>query len=289
MVHSQISNYLQLCRLNKPVGIFLLLWPTLWALFDAAKGLPNLKILAIFGAGVILMRSAGCVINDYADRNFDDKVNRTKHRPLSQKTILPSHAIQLFIALCLIAFNLVLQLNSLTISLSFIALLLAAIYPFIKRFSHLPQLVLGAAFSWSIPMSYGAILNDIPPQTWILFAANLCWTVAYDTQYAMIDKDDDLKIGIKSTAILFGKFDCHAIAILQFLTLTLLSWFGLHNDYSTIFYFGIALAFLHFAWQTKLISGREKTKCFQAFKSNNQVGLIITLALLAAQLYSGLQ
>ncbi len=214
--------YMQLARVDKPIGTLLLLWPTLWALWLAAGGLPNLWVLTVFVVGVFLMRSAGCVINDYADRNFDGHVKRTAGRPLPTGRVKPWEVLALFFVLALISFGLVLTMNPLTIGLSFVALLLAVSYPFMKRFISNPQLVLGMAFSWSIPMAYAAQADALPLVAWLLFFANLLWTVAYDTQYAMVDRDDDLKIGLKSSAILFGRYDKRIIGALQLSTLLLL-------------------------------------------------------------------
>ncbi|MGL5762845.1 MAG: 4-hydroxybenzoate octaprenyltransferase, partial [Plesiomonas shigelloides] len=222
MLREKLSAYWRLMRMDRPIGTLLLLWPTLWALWLAAQGQPNWPVLLVFVLGVVVMRAAGCVINDYADRHFDGHVKRTANRPLPSGDVRPSEARWLFVALVALAFVLVLTLNSLTIVLSLVALALAAVYPFMKRFTHLPQLVLGVAFGWSIPMAFAAQMNLLPLSCWLLLLANICWTVAYDTQYAMVDRDDDLRIGIKSTAILFGRFDKLIIGLLQLATLLLL-------------------------------------------------------------------
>lgn len=203
----KLYAYAQLMRIDRPIGTLLLLWPTLWALWLANEGMPPWHLLVIFTAGVFIMRAAGCVINDYADRNFDGHVERTQHRPLAAGKIAPRNALILFTGLGILAFALVCLTNTFTIALSFGGIALAACYPFMKRHTHLPQLVLGAAFSWGIPMAFSASLSELPPTAWLVFTANLLWTVVYDTQYAMVDRDDDLKIGIKSTAILFGEQD----------------------------------------------------------------------------------
>lgn len=274
-------GYIQLCRLDKPVGILLVLWPTLWALLDAAQGLPAFWVLFVFMVGVVLMRSAGCVINDYADRRWDGAVERTQFRPLVIGLVSTRQALGLFIVLCLIAFFLVLTLNTLTILLSFAALLLAAIYPFTKRVTYLPQFVLGAAFSWAIPMAYAAVLNTVPAQAWILMVANLCWTVAYDTQYAMVDRDDDLKVGIKSTAILFAQYDKLAIALLQAVALLALLAFGDMQEYRWPYWVVLIAVSAHFFMQANWLKTRERSQCFRAFKANNQVGLLVTVGIAA--------
>lgn len=271
--------YAQLMRLDKPIGTLLLLWPTLWALFSAQGGLPDWHILLIFVLGVVLMRSAGCVINDYADRHIDGSVKRTAKRPLATGRVTEKEAKILFFSLITAAFFLVLNLNAYTIGLSFIAVLLATIYPFMKRYTHLPQFVLGMAFGWSIPMAFGAIQQALPVECWLLFFANLAWTVAYDTQYAMVDRDDDLRIGVKSTAILFAQFDNKIIALLQFITLILLSVFGKVSQFPTIYYIALALSATLFIYQCKLTRKRERDACFKAFLNNHYVGMGIFFAI----------
>jgi 4-hydroxybenzoate polyprenyltransferase len=264
-------------RLDKPVGIYLLLWPTLWALLMAAKGLPPLGITLIFVAGVVVMRSAGCVINDYADRKVDGRVKRTTQRPLATGEIKPKQALQLFGALIAIAFVLVLFLNWQTIALSVVALLLAASYPFMKRYTHLPQVVLGAAFGWAIPMAFMAVLETVPTYAWWLFIANLLWTVAYDTMYAMVDRDDDLQIGVKSTAILFGKNDVLIVMMLQALALTILWCIGLTINATWPYYTAVLFSALLCVRQYQLIKRRQREGCFTAFIENHYIGLAITL------------
>ena len=266
-------------RADKPIGIYLLWWPTLWGLLFAAQGIPPIKELLIFTLGVVIMRSAGCVINDYADRAVDGSVERTKNRPLPAGKISALEAKQLFGLLILIAFALVLFLNWQTIALSLIALLLASAYPFMKRYTHLPQLVLGAAFGWSIPMAFMAITLHLPYWVWILYAANLCWTVAYDTQYAMVDRRDDLKIGIKSSAILFGRFDVSIIVLLQMLTLGLLAWVFYINQLHLSAYIGLGLVAVLFIHEYNLCKNREESECFSAFLHNNWVGMLITISI----------
>lgn len=267
--------YLQLARIDKPIGTLLLLWPTLWALWLAAGGLPNLWVLTVFVVGVFLMRSAGCVINDYADRNFDGHVKRTSGRPLPTGKVDPREALALFFVLALISFGLVLTLNSLTIAMSFIGLLLAVSYPFMKRFIPIPQLVLGMAFSWSIPMAYAAQANALPAGAWLVFIANLLWTVAYDTQYAMVDRDDDLKLGLKSSAILFGRHDKRIIGVLQLATLLILLLVGQLMALGSSYYWGLLGAAVLFVYQQRLIRERQREACFQAFLNNNYVGALV--------------
>lgn len=274
--------YAQLMRLDKPIGTLLLLWPTLWALLSAQNGIPAWDILLIFVLGVVLMRSAGCVINDYADRHIDGSVKRTATRPLATGRVTEKEAKILFIVLISIAFFLVLNLNTYTIVLSFIAAGLAIIYPFMKRYTHLPQFVLGMAFGWSIPMAFGAIQQALPVECWLLFFANLAWTVAYDTQYAMVDRDDDLRIGVKSTAILFAQFDNKIIALLQFITLILLVIFGNIRQFSMIYYITLALTAFLFIYQCKLTRQRERDACFKAFLNNHYVGMGVFIAIFLA-------
>ena len=268
---------LQLMRFDKPIGTLLLLWPTLCALWIAAQGVPETRLLFIFVVGTFLTRSAGCIINDIADRHLDGAVARTNARPLVTGAVSEKEALLLFTVLMLLAFVLVLFTNTLTITLSFIAVLLAASYPFMKRFTHLPQVVLGAAFSWGIPMAFAAQSGELPAALWLLYLGNLLWTVAYDTQYAMVDRDDDILIGIKSTAVLFAHHDRLAVAILQLLTLLTL-WasgqqFGLGWPYTGALWV-IAGLFLYHQY---LMRDREPTQCFKAFLHNNWVGLTLFL------------
>ncbi|HHQ4580295.1 TPA: 4-hydroxybenzoate octaprenyltransferase [Aeromonas hydrophila] len=267
--------YVQLARIDKPIGTLLLLWPTLWALWLAADGLPDLWTLLVFVVGVFLMRSAGCVINDYADRNFDGHVKRTTGRPLPMGKVKPREVLALFAVLALISFALVLTMNPLTIGLSFAALLLAVCYPFMKRYIPIPQLVLGMAFSWSIPMAYAAQANALPAVAWLVFLANLLWTIAYDTQYAMVDRDDDLKLGLKSSAILFGRHDKRIIGALQLLTLLVLLLVGQLSELGSSYYWSLLAAAALFVYQQRLIRERQREACFQAFLNNNYVGALI--------------
>lgn len=274
--------YWQLMRADKPIGIYLLLWPTVWALLLSAGGLPDWHITVVFIAGVVLMRSAGCVINDYADRHVDGAVSRTANRPLASGAATEQEAKQLFTLLITLAFLLVLTLNWKTIALSFCALVLAAVYPFMKRYTHFPQVVLGAAFGWSMPMAAMAILNTVPMWIWVLYLANLCWTVAYDTQYAMVDRKDDIKIGIKSTAILFAKYDLLAIGLLQLLTIALLAYVFNYLGLNFFAYLGLGVAVVLFVRQFKNTKARGERDCFSAFLNNHWVGLAIAAGILAA-------
>ncbi|WP_416138594.1 4-hydroxybenzoate octaprenyltransferase [Halomonas sp. HK25] len=272
---ARVPDFLQLMRLNRPIGTWLLMWPTLWALWVAAEGIPGRNVLLIFIAGVYLMRAAGCVVNDYADRHFDGHVKRTRHRPLATGRISEGEAQALFLILVMAAFVLVWFTNLFTVMLSLVGVALAFIYPFMKRYTHLPQLFLGAAFSWAIPMAFGAVLGHVPFEAWLLFAANVAWTVAYDTQYAMVDRDDDLKIGIKSTAVLFGRADRLMIGLLQGLTLLLLVWAGLRLGFGGFFWLGLAAMAATFVHQQFLIRHRERDPCFQAFLNNYWSGLLV--------------
>jgi 4-hydroxybenzoate polyprenyltransferase len=271
----QLPNYLALMRVDKPIGTLLLLWPTLWALWIANGGLPSLKLLFIFCLGTFLMRSAGCVINDYADRHWDGKVERTAQRPLATGKVTASEALKLFFCLCVLAFVLVLFTNLLTIYLSIAAVAIAALYPFMKRYTHLPQVVLGAAFAMGIPMSFAAVQNQLPAVAWLIFIAALLWTVAYDTFYAMVDRDDDLKVGIKSTAILFGGDDLKIIALLQASFLLTLSLAGKQAGMGYAFYSALIVAAGLCVYQQHIAKDRDRVACFAAFLHNNWVGAVI--------------
>ncbi|OED47522.1 4-hydroxybenzoate polyprenyltransferase [Endozoicomonas sp. (ex Bugula neritina AB1)] len=277
--YPRIKDFIQLCRLDRPIGIYLLLWPTLWALWLSAGGLPSLKNLFIFVAGVVLMRSAGCVINDYADRHFDGNVKRTVNRPLVTGKIKAAEALVLFSVLVLVAFLLVLFTNYLTIALSLGGLALASFYPFAKRYTHFPQIVLGAAFGWAIPMAYAAESGDVNASAWLLFIGNLFWTVAYDTQYAMVDRDDDLKIGIKSTAVLFGDKDNLIVGMLQVLALITFVMVGVQASLGITFYLSLFIASVLFLHQQARTKERERNACFKAFLSNHWVGAVIFLGI----------
>lgn len=279
MTQTKWQAYCRLMRIDKPIGSLLLLWPTYWALWLAGGQVPSLKLLVVFTLGVFFMRAAGCVVNDFADRRVDGHVKRTAQRPLPSGAVTEKESKALFVILVLISFGLVLTLNAMTIWLSVAGLALAWVYPFMKRFTHLPQVVLGMAFGWSIPMAYAAVSESLPLSCWLLFLANICWTVAYDTQYAMVDRDDDLKIGIKSTAILFGRFDKLIIGLLQLATLLLMVWIGYLNQLSGAYYWGILLAGALFIHQQKLIAQRERMPCFQAFLNNNYAGLVLFIGI----------
>lgn len=281
---NKLLAFHRLMRTDKPIGSFLLLWPTLWALWVATPGVPPLWILLVFVAGVWLMRAAGCVVNDYADRKFDGHVKRTAHRPMPSGSVTENEARVLFVVLVLLAFALVLTLNTMTILLSVAALALAWVYPFMKRYTHLPQVVLGAAFGWSIPMAFAAVSESVPLSCWIMFLANILWAVAYDTQYAMVDRDDDLKIGIKSTAILFGRQDKLIIGILQVAVLALMVAIGELNGLDWHFYWSLIVAGVLFVYQQKLIAGRDRDACFKAFLNNNYVGMVLFLGFAASYL-----
>ncbi len=267
-------------RIDKPIGILLLLWPTYWALWLASRGVPDLFILLIFTLGVFFMRAAGCVINDFADRNFDGYVTRTMERPLPNGDVTEKEAKIVFFSLIIIAFILVLTLNKMVIWLSVIGLLLTCIYPFIKRFSHFPQIVLGAAFGWSIPMAYAAVSESLPLECWLLFLINIIWSVIYDTQYAMVDRNDDIKIAIKSSAIIFACFDKMIIAILQLAMILLLFYIGQQIDLGVFYFASLIFALILFAYQQKLIVNRQPVFYFKAFMNNNYVGLVLFIGIL---------
>ena len=271
----------QLMRIEKPVGTYLLLWPAYWALWIAADGVPSYGILFIFTLGVFLTRSAGCVINDYADRKIDGHVKRTALRPIPTGRVTAKEALILFSSLMLIAFILVLFTNLTTILLSAGGLVLAAIYPFMKRYTHLPQVALGAAFAWSIPMAFTAVNESIPAYAWLIYIATVLWTVAYDTMYAMVDRDDDLRIGVKSTAILFGDADKVIIGVLQISTLATLAIVGTHANLGWLYYLGLLAAGGLFIYQQILIKDRDRDACFRAFLNNHYAGLLIFIGLAA--------
>ena len=279
LTFSNYSSYHQLMRMDKPIGIYLLLWPTLWALWVASYGVPHWHYLVVFVLGVVVMRSAGCVINDYADRDFDGHVARTKQRPIPAGKATATEALQLFILLIAIAFALVLTLDLNVIILSIGGVLLATSYPFMKRYTHFPQVVLGAAFSWAIPMAFMAVQADLPLEMVILYLANLTWTIAYDTLYAMVDREDDLKIGVKSTAIAFGKNDVLIVMLLQSLTIYLLWQAKLLLNWQWPMVVALAIALLLFVKQWWQIQDRNPNACFKAFLDNHYVGLVIFIGL----------
>jgi 4-hydroxybenzoate polyprenyltransferase len=286
MIIERLQQYALLMRLHRPIGIFLLLWPTLWGLWIAGEGYPNGLVVTVFVLGVIIMRSAGCVINDYADRHIDPHVRRTRDRPMATGRVSEREAVTLFVLLSLIAFALVLLMNALTIMLSFVAVIFAASYPFMKRYTHLPQVYLGTAFGWAIPMAFAAQTGSIPSLAWWLLFINVLWAVAYDTLYAMVDREDDLVIGVKSTAILFGKADKAIIAGLHFTVLLLLLWIGQQIDLGSLYYLGLMIAAGLAIYQQWLIKNREPQKCFQAFLNNHWFGATIFVGI-AAHYYWG--
>jgi len=275
-----MNPYFRLMRLDKPVGIYLLLWPTLWALFLAADGLPRLELLIIFVLGVVIMRSAGCVINDYADRKIDKLVKRTQNRPITSGEISAKSALILFFIMMLSAFGLVLMTNSLTIQLAFAAAGLATLYPFTKRWTHLPQFVLGLAFAMSVPMAFAATNNNVPEGAWWVFSATVIWTVVYDTMYAMADREEDLKIGVKSTAVLFAKFDKLIIGLLQICLLLILIKVSEVFNLGIFYDISLILSAFLMIYHQNLIRNREKTACFQAFLHNNFIGMTIFIGIL---------
>lgn len=278
-LNPRANDYIQLMRLDRPIGTYLLLWPTLWALWLAAEGVPDISTLIIFVVGVILMRAAGCVINDYADRHFDGHVQRTRERPLATGRISERQALLTFAVLVGLSGLLVLFTNALTIKLAFVGVALAAIYPFCKRFTFYPQVILGAAFSWAIPMAFAAQAEALPLPLWLVFLANLLWTVAYDTEYAMCDREDDLRIGIKSTAILFGEADKLIIGLLQGLTLVCLLLTGLRFELGLYYYLGLLGMTLGFAWQHWLIRDRDRSACLNAFLANHWAGMLVFIGI----------
>lgn len=283
---NQSLQYVKLMRLDKPIGILLLLWPTLWALLIAGQGMPDLAIVLIFVFGTVLMRSAGCVMNDIADADFDGLVERTQHRPLAQKTVSKKAAYLLALILSLIAFGLVNLLNMLTVKLSFLALFLAASYPLTKRFFAIPQAYLGIAFGFGIPMAFAAVNNGVPNIAWVLLLVNVFWAIAYDTEYAMVDREDDLKIGIRSSAITFGRFDVLAVMLCYAVTLIILLLIGLYLNFSLYYDVGLGLAAavaMHHYW---LIRHRDRKSCFQAFLGNNWFGFFVFSGMFAHYWYA---
>jgi len=284
-VIDRARQYWLLARFDRPIGILILLWPALWALWVASNGKPDMLVFTVICSGVIIMRAAGCVINDYADRDFDPHVERTKQRPIAAGNVSPKEALLFFLVLIACAFALVLLLNIYTILLSFVGAFLAASYPFMKRYTQLPQAYLGIAFGWAVPMSFSAQINAIPMVAWLMYIAVILWALVYDTMYAMVDKDDDLKIGVKSTAILFGKYDRHIMAVLQIIILGLLIVIGILQHNGWAYYMGVMCAAGLSVYQQHLIFHRDKVLCFKAFLNNNWFGLAIFMGLLVD--YSG--
>ena len=273
------SAYFRLMRLDKPIGIYLLLWPALWALFLAADGWPRLDLIIIFVLGVAIMRSAGCVINDYADRNIDKLIKRTQNRPITSGEVSPQSALILFFVLMSAAFGLVLMTNILTIQLAFIAAGLAILYPFTKRWTHLPQFILGLAFAMSVPMAFAATNGTVPDSAWWVFSATVIWTVIYDTMYAMADREEDIKIGVKSTAVLFSKFDKLIIGLLQICLLLVLIKISEILNLSVFYDISLILSAFLMIYHQKMIKNRKKTACFQAFLHNNFIGMVILIGI----------
>ncbi|MGB0732869.1 MAG: 4-hydroxybenzoate octaprenyltransferase [Pontibacterium sp.] len=279
LLREKLSAYAKLTRFDRPIGSYLLLWPTLWALLIAADGLPPISLIIIFTLGVFLTRSAGCAINDFADRKVDGDVKRTAQRPIPTGLVTPKEAVGVFAILMLLAFVMVLFTNMMTILMSFGALALAALYPFMKRYTHFPQVVLGAAFSWGIPMTFTATSETLPWYAWCLFFSNLAWTVGYDTFYAMVDRDDDLKIGVKSTAIAFGRWDLTAIALCFALSAALLISVALTLNFLWTFYVGLGVALCLWIKQFYRTRHRSRDACFWAFLNNHYVGMALFLGI----------
>lgn len=279
---ARLRQYWLLLRGDRPIGVLLLLWPTWWALWLAAEGLPRWSLLLIFTAGVWLTRSAGCVINDYADRWLDPQVERTRNRPLATGAVTPREALLVFVVLMLVAFGLVLLTNALTVGLSVIGALLAASYPYLKRHTYLPQVYLGVAFGWSIPMAYAATLGEVPAAAWLLFLANVLWATGYDTWYAMVDRQDDLRAGAKSTAILFGSADLIAQAVIYSGFVLSLWLLGQRLQLATPYFLGVTAATALIAWQFRIARTRARDDCFRAFLHNAWVGLAVFLGIVVA-------
>jgi 4-hydroxybenzoate polyprenyltransferase len=277
----KLDTYERLMRLDRPVGILLLLWPTLWGLFLAGQGKPHWPVVLIFVTGVVLMRSAGCVMNDIADRHYDGSVERTKNRPIVNGDVSVKEASFLAAVLSLFAFGLVSFLNTKTILLSVAALFLAITYPLTKRFLVIPQAYLGIAFGFSIPMAYAALTDAVPPIAWVLLLANVFWAIAYDTEYAMVDRDDDMKIGVKSSALVFGKYDVLAIMLCYIIMLGLLATVGRYMDFGAYYFTGLVVVFCLGLWQYQMIKQRNKADCFKAFLRNHWIGCVVFLGLIA--------
>ena len=282
----RIIQYALLARMHQPIGTLLLLWPTLWALWIAGAGEPDAAIVVVFVAGVFVMRSAGCVINDFADRKVDPHVRRTMHRPIASGKVRPGEALAVFAALCLVGFALVLTLNWLAVKYSFAALALAASYPFMKRWTYLPQVHLGIAFGWGIPMAFAALTNEVPPLAWLLLTGVVAWAVAYDTMYAMVDREDDLRVGVKSSAILFGDADRLFVGASQVAVLAVLVLAGRQAGLGVFHHVATALAALLFVYQQRLIRDREPAACFKAFLNNNWVGALVFAGIVADHAWS---
>ena len=279
--------YIRLMRMHRPIGSFLLLWPTLWALWLASQGRPTPKLFAIFVIGVFVMRSAGCIMNDFADRSFDPHVQRTRERPLATREVQVWEAMILFLVLCAMGVILVLLLNRLTQELAIIGAVLVLTYPFMKRYTYLPQPYLGMAFGWGIPMAYAAVTGQVPTVAWLIFIANIIWSTVYDTMYAMVDRRDDIRIGVKSSAILFGDLDRLIIGILQLLLIADLVLVGNHVGMSAVYYVGLGFALLFAVYQQALIRHRNPQRCFQAFMNNNWFGAAVFAGILLHYTFAG--
>lgn len=280
----RLGAYARLTRLDRPVGNYLLLWPTLWALMVAGEGSPDPVIVAVFVAGVVVMRAAGCAINDYADRKVDGHVERTRERPLATGEVGPNEALVVFVVLLVVAAQLLLFLNRLTVALAFVGAALATVYPFMKRYTYLPQVVLGMAFGWAVPMAFAAERGTVPPVAFVMYATAIVLTVVYDTEYAMVDRDDDLAVGVKSTAILFGELDRVAVGTLQALCIVGLSMTGMRADLAWPYYLGVAAAAGLFVFQQRLIRTRDRAGCFRAFLNNTWVGFVVFAGIVASYL-----
>ena len=280
-IKDRIIQYALLARVHQPIGSLLLLWPTLWALWIAGAGKPDAAVVLVFVAGVFVMRSAGCVMNDFADRRIDPHVRRTMNRPIANGEVRPEEALGLFAVLCLVGFGLVLTLNWLAVKYSFAAVALAASYPFMKRWTYLPQVHLGVAFGWGIPMAFAALTNAVPPLAWLLLTGVVAWAVAYDTMYAMVDREDDLRVGVKSSAILFGDADRFFVGASQIAVLAVLVLAGRQAGLGVLYNAATALSALLFLYQQYLIRDREPGACFKAFLNNNWVGALMFAGIVA--------
>ena len=281
MIPDRIVQYALLARMHQPIGSLLLLWPTLWALWIAGAGEPDPQVVLVFVAGVFVMRSAGCVMNDFADRKIDPHVQRTRNRPIASGRVTPREALGVFAVLCLVALGLVLTLNRLALLYSFAAVALAASYPFMKRWTYLPQVYLGVAFGWGIPMAFAAIANGVPPLAWLLLAGVVAWAVAYDTMYAMVDREDDIRVGVKSSAILFGDADRFFVGASQVAVLAILVLAGRQAGLGVPYITATAAGALLFVYQQHLIRNREPAACFRAFLNNNWVGAVVFAGIVA--------
>ena len=278
-IASQLRNYSKLMRIDKPIGIWLLLWPTLWALWLAGEGTPDQGLFVVFVIGVFIMRSAGCVLNDFADRKIDPYVERTRTRPLATGAVAPLEALTLFAALGLIAIGLASMLNKQAQVLAVVGAVLTIVYPFIKRYISIPQFVLGAAFGWAVPMAFAAQTGETPELAWLVFGIALVWDVIYDTFYAMVDREDDRKIGVKSTAVLFGEVDLFVIAGLQLVMLLGLVFVGFRAELGFWYYLSVAVAAVMMAWHLWLARDRQPAGCFEAFLRNHHIGMVIFIGI----------